>query len=81
MSANNAFVLAAGIGIVAGLRTLTAPAAVSSLSGECLSAAASQSLSAGAVLGRIGGVVGAFGGYHARTRLEVVSKMVIFWQP
>jgi uncharacterized membrane protein len=120
--------LAAGIGFVAGLRSFTAPAAVSwaahlgwldlqasplafmgstaavaivsilalaelvadklprtpsrtkpgpligrivmgGLAGACISVSAGQSLIAGAVLGGIGGVVGAFAGYQARTRL------------
>lgn len=128
MNASYAFALAAGIGFVAGLRFLTAPAAVSwaahagwlnlrgsplafmgsaaavgifsllaaaeyvadllpktprrtmpgpliarilmgGLSGACVCAGANQSLLAGAVLGGIGGVIGAFAGYEARTRL------------
>ncbi|MDQ4146958.1 MAG: DUF4126 family protein [Pseudomonadota bacterium] len=128
MTFNFALALAFGIGIVAGLRSLTAPAVVSwaaylgwlnlqgsplafmgsiaavaifsllalveyvtdllpktpnrttpvpliarilmgSLSGACLCASAGQSLLAGAVLGGIGGVIGAFAGYQARTRL------------
>ena len=128
MNANYVYLLAVGIGIVAGLRALTAPAMVSwaaylgwlnlgasplsfmasvwavaifsllavvelvgdvlpttpsrttpgpliarivtgGLSGACLCAAAGQSLAAGAVLGAIGGVLGTFGGYQARTRL------------
>ena len=131
---NLVFVLALGIGIVAGLRSLTAPAAVSwaarlgwlnlnrsplafmeltaavavfslaamaefvtdllpktpprtkflplsarfvfgGLSGACLCAAAGQSLVAGAALGAIGGVVGAFAGYQARTRLVSGPKV------
>jgi uncharacterized membrane protein len=123
-----ALALALGIGIVAGLRSLTAPAAVSwaaylgwlnlqgsplafmgstaavvifsllalgeyvadllpqtpnritpgpliariltgGLSGACLCAAGGQSLVAGAVLGGIGSVIGAFAGYQVRTRL------------
>jgi uncharacterized membrane protein len=123
-----ALALALGIGIVAGLRSLTAPAAVSwaaylgwlnlqgsplafmgstaavvifsllalgeyvadllpqtpnrttpgpliariltgGLSGACLCASAGQSLVAGAVLGGIGSVIGAFAGYQVRTRL------------
>jgi uncharacterized membrane protein len=39
------------------------------LSGACLCASANQALLVGAVLGGIGGVMGAFGGYQARTRL------------
>jgi uncharacterized membrane protein len=128
VTSNYALALAFGIGIVAGLRSLTAPAVVSwaaylgwlnlqgsplafmgsiaavaifsllalveyvadllpktpnrttpvpliarilmgSLSGACLCASAGQSLLAGAVLGGIGGVIGAFAGYQARTRL------------
>ncbi len=128
MTSNYALALAFGIGIVAGLRSLTAPAVVSwaaylgwldlqgsplafmgsiaavaifsllalveyvadlrpktpnrttpipliarilmgGLSGACLCASAGQSLLAGAVLGGIGGVIGAFAGYQARTRL------------
>jgi uncharacterized membrane protein len=123
-----ALAVAFGIGIVAGLRSLTAPAAVSwavylgwlnlqgtplafmgsraavaifsllalieyvvdllpntpnrtaplpliarilmgALSGACLCASAGQSLLAGALLGGIGSVIGAFAGYQARTRL------------
>lgn len=128
MDANIVFALAAGIGIVAGLRSLTAPAVVSwaaylgwltlggsvlgfmgsvaaaaifsllalvefvgdilpttpsrtslvpllarivmgGLCGACLCVSAGQSLVAGAAIGGIGGVIGAFGGYQARTRL------------
>jgi uncharacterized membrane protein len=39
------------------------------LSGACLCASGGLSLPAGAALGAIGGVAGAFGGYQARTRL------------
>lgn len=128
MNANYVFALAVGIGIVAGLRCMTAPAAVAwaahlgwlslhgsplafmgsmvavaiftvgaigeyiadklprtprrtaprgltarivtgGLSGACMCAAAGQSLLLGAALGAIGAVIGAFGGYQARTRL------------
>ena len=128
MNASSVFALALGIGFVAGLRSLTAPAAVSwaayfgwlnlhgsplafmgsraavavfsflalaefvgdllpktprrttagpliarmvmgGLSAACLCASASQSLLVGAVLGGIGGAMGAFSGYEARTRL------------
>jgi uncharacterized membrane protein len=124
---NYVFLLAIGIGIVAGLRSLLAPAVVAwaahfdllnllgsplsfmgsraavaifsllaigelvadklpktpkrtafapllarillgGLSGACLFAAAGKSLPAGAVLGGIGGVVGAFVGYEIRRR-------------
>ena len=122
------YALAVGIGIVAGLRSLTAPAAVSwaarlgwldlhgsslafmgstaalaifsllavaeyvadllpstprrttpgpllarivmgGLSGASLCAAAGRSVPLGAVLGGVGGAIGAFAGYEARTRL------------
>jgi uncharacterized membrane protein len=128
ISLNYVFALALGIGIVAGLRSLTAPAVVAwgahlswlnlhgsplafigsttavailsvlaigeliadklpmiprrtapapllarivtgGLCGACLCAAAGQSLVAGALLGGIGGVVGAFLGYSIRRRL------------
>jgi uncharacterized membrane protein len=131
---NHIFALAFGIGIVAGLRALTAPAAVAwaarlgwldlhgsplafmgsttavaifsllaiveligdmrpmtpkrtaflpllarilmgGLCGACLSAAAGQSLAVGALLGEIGGVIGAFAGYEIRKRL--VTKLHI----
>jgi uncharacterized membrane protein len=45
------------------------------LCGGSLCAAAGQSLAAGAVLGGIGGVGGAFAGYQARTRL--VSRLKV----
>ena len=128
MNTNIVFLLAIGIGIVAGLRSMTAPAAVSwaaylgwlnlqgsllgfmgsvvavaiftlgaiaeyiadklpktpnrttpgpliarivmgGLSGASISASAQHSLLVGAVLGGIGGVIGAFAGYQARKRL------------
>jgi len=128
MSTTGVMILALGIGIVAGLRSLTAPAVVAwaahlgrldlhesplrfmgtaaavavfslgalvelvadqlpktpartkavpltarilmgGLSGACVCAGAGQSLAAGAVLGAVGGVIGAFGGYQVRTRL------------
>lgn len=128
MNASLAFVIAAGLGTVAGLRAMTAPAVLSwaahlgwvnlrgtplvfmgstvfvtiftlaalgeyvndllpktpsrtapapliariamgALSGISVCASASQSLIAGGLLGGVGGVMGAFGGYHARTRL------------
>jgi uncharacterized membrane protein len=127
------FLLAIGIGIVAGLRSMTAPAVVAwgahlgwlnlhgsplafmgsttavalfsfpaigeliadklpmmskrtapapliariitgGLCGACLCAAKGQSLVAGAVLGGIGGFVGAFLGYGIRRRLDVHIK-------
>jgi len=128
MNANYVFAFAVGIGIVAGLRAMTAPAAVTwaaylgglnlhgsplafmgsmvavaiftvgaigeyiadklpktpsrtaplgliarivtgGLSGACVCAAAGQSLLVWVVLGAIGAVIGAFGGYQVRTRL------------
>lgn len=133
---NYVFVLALGIGIVAGLRSLTAPAVVAwgahlswlnlhgsllafmgstpavailsvlaigeliadklpmipkrtapaplmarvvtgGLCGECLCAAAGQSLIAGALLGGIGGIVGAFLGYGIRRRLDLHIKDLV----
>ena len=130
---NYVFVLAFGIGIVAGLRSLTAPAVVAwgahlgwlnlhgsplafigsttavailsvlaigeliadklpmmskrtapaplmariitgGLCGACLCAATGQSLIAGALLGGIGGMVGAFLGYGIRRRLDLHVK-------
>lgn len=128
MNTNCIYAFALGIGIVAGLRSLTAPAAVSwaahlgwlslqgsalafmgsmvavtifsllaigeligdllpktprrtapaplvarvlmgGLCGACLSTTANQSWLIGALLGGIGGVLGAFGGYQIRRRL------------
>jgi uncharacterized membrane protein len=48
---------------------LIARVVLGGLSGAALCASASQSLVVGALLGGIGGVIGAFGGYQARTRL------------
>jgi uncharacterized membrane protein len=134
MNPNYFFVLALAIGVVAGLRAMTAPALVSwaahlgwrnlhgtplafmgssaavaiftlaaigeyvndvlpktpsrtapgpliarivtgGLSGASLCAWAGQSLPIGAVLGGIGAVIGAFGGYQARTRLVRALKI------
>jgi len=128
MTGSFAFALATGIGVVAGLRSLMAPAAVGwaahlgwlhlqgtslgfvgsktfvvvlsllaigeligdklptvprrtalapllarlvtgGLSGACLCVSANQSLGMGTVLGAIGAVIGAFGGYQSRKRL------------
>jgi uncharacterized membrane protein len=133
---NYVFVLALGIGIVAGLRSLTAPAVVAwgthvgwlnlhgtslefmgstatvavfsllaigeliadklpmipkrtapaplmarvvtgGLCGACLCAAMGKSLVAGALLGGIGGIVGAFAGYGIRRRLDLHIKDVV----
>jgi uncharacterized membrane protein len=48
---------------------LSARVVLGGLSGACIAASASQSLASGLVLGACGGVVGAFAGYEARTRL------------
>ena len=128
MNPNYVLALALGIGVVAGLRAMTAPAVVSwaahlgflnlhgtplafmgspvavgifslaaiaefindvlpktpsrtaagpliarifsgGLSGACLCASAGQSLLIGALLGGVGAVIGAFGGYQVRARL------------
>jgi uncharacterized membrane protein len=128
MNTNYIFAFAVGIGVVAGLRAMTAPAAVSyaayfgwlslqnsplammgsiiavatfsllaigeliadllpwtpkrttpaplivrflmgALCGACLCASASQAPAIGAVLGGMGGMIGAFGGYETRRRL------------
>jgi uncharacterized membrane protein len=133
---NYVFVVAFGIGIVAGLRSLTAPAVVAwgahlgwlnlhgsplafmgsttavatlsalaigelvadklptilkrtapaplvariitgALSGACLCASTKQSLVAGALLGGIGGVIGAFLGYDIRRRLDLRIKDLV----
>jgi uncharacterized membrane protein len=130
------FLLAIGIGIVAGLRSLTAPAVVAwgahlswlnlhgsplafmgsttvvaifsllaigeliadklplipkrtapaplmarvitgALCGACLSSAAGKSLFVGALLGGIGGIVGAFLGYGIRRRLDLQIKDLV----
>ena len=133
ISLNYVFVFALGIGIVAGLRSLTAPAVVAwgahlgwlnlhgsplafmgsttaiavfsllaigeliadklpmisrrtapapliarfatgALCGACLCAAVGKSLLAGALLGGLGGIVGAFLGYGVRRRLDLHIK-------
>lgn len=130
----NVLVLAVGIGVVAGLRSMTAPAAVSwaahvgwlkldgsplafmgstvavvivslsatveyvvdvlpttprrtapgpliarittgGLAGACLCVSANQPLLLGALLGGLGGVVGAFAGYEVRKRLVAGLKV------
>lgn len=45
------------------------------LSGLCLAAADEQSIALGAMLGAVGGVVGAFAGYHARRELVQALKV------
>jgi len=136
ISLNYVFLLALGIGIVAGLRSLTAPAVVAwgahldwlnldgsplafmgsttavaifsvlaigelvvdklpttpkrtapvgliariitgGLCGACLCAAVGKSLLAGALLGGIGGIVGAFLGYGMRRRLDLHIKDLV----
>jgi len=136
ISLNYVFLLAFGIGMVAGLRSLTAPAVVAwgahlgwlnlhgsplafmgsttavaifsvlaigeliadklpmmskrtapaplmarivtgGLCGACLCAATGQSLFAGALLGGIGGIVGAFLGYNIRRRLDLHIKDLV----
>jgi len=47
------------------------------LCGACLCAAAGKSLVAGALLGGIGGVVGAFSGYDIRRRLDLHIKDLV----
>ncbi len=51
------------------LAPLLARILLGGLSGVCLLAAAGKSLLAGAVLGGIGGVIGAFAGYEIRRRI------------
>jgi len=48
---------------------LTARVLTGGLCGACLCAASNQSLIIGAVLGAVGGVIGAFAGYEIRRRL------------
>jgi uncharacterized membrane protein len=48
---------------------LTARILMGGLTGACLCASAGQSPAVGAALGGIGGLLGAFAGYQARTRL------------
>ena len=48
---------------------LTARILTGGLCGACLCAASSQSLIIGAILGGVGGVIGAFAGYEIRRRL------------
>ena len=45
------------------------------LSGACLAAADAESIAVGAGLGAVGGVVGAFAGYHARRGLVRALKV------
>lgn len=48
---------------------LTARIAVGALTGACIASAGGQGVVAGVVLGAMGGIVGAYGGYQLRTRL------------
>ena len=48
---------------------LTARILMGDLCGACFCAASSQSLIVGAILGAVGGVIGAFAGYEIRPRL------------
>lgn len=48
---------------------LTGRIVMGGLTGACLTVAAQQSLLAGAVLGGVGAVIGAYGGYQIRRRL------------
>jgi uncharacterized membrane protein len=48
---------------------LTARLLMGGLSGACVCAASDTSWIAGALVGAVGGILGAFGGYYARTRL------------
>jgi uncharacterized membrane protein len=45
------------------------------LSGACLCVSANRSLTAGALLGGLGGLIGAFAGYQARARLVRALKV------
>jgi uncharacterized membrane protein len=51
------------------LAPLTGRIVLGGLSGACLCVSGGQSLLAGAALGAIGGILGAFAGYEARVRL------------
>jgi uncharacterized membrane protein len=53
---------------------LTARVILGGLSGAALTLAAERSLLAGALLGGAGGLIGAFAGYHARTRLTAALQ-------
>ena len=54
---------------------LTARIVMGGLCGACLCAAGNQSLIIGAILGAVGGVIGAFAGYEIRRRLVAASNI------
>lgn len=54
---------------------LTARIVLGGLSGAALCASANQSVTLGAVLGGLGGVIGGFAGYEVRTRLVKALKV------
>jgi uncharacterized membrane protein len=56
---------------------LIARVATGALCGACLCAAVGKSLLAGALLGGIGGIVGAFLGYGIRRRLDLQIKDLV----
>jgi len=45
------------------------------LSGACIAVAGTQSVALGTILGLVGGIAGAFGGYQVRTRLVKALKV------
>jgi len=57
------------------LMPLIARVVTGGLSGACICAASAQSLMLGAILGAIGALAGAFGGYQARTKLVSALKV------
>src|SRR5271155_1241726 len=57
---------------------LIARVVLGGLCGACLAVAGSQSMAIGAVLGIVGGLAGAFGGYQVRTRLVKALKVPDF---
>ena len=60
------------------LQPLIARVLTGGLAGACVAVGASESLLPGAVLGGVGGIVGAFAGYHARKRLVQTLKVPDF---
>jgi uncharacterized membrane protein len=57
---------------------LIARIVLGALCGACIACSGAQSMAIGAILGVAGGVVGAFGGYQARTRLVKALKVPDF---